>query len=227
MSAWHQTNVPLGDRCRANFSVLGVTRGFDSYVSHHNEAEGLATQGGPVRTRTARRCSFIGTLAVAALLATPIPAGAAANVGGGAGTFTGNPAFAPTADDPTNPAIGAQGGVLVVTGPADRTLVLLVLRGLPGGRSFGAHVHRDPCSTSFGGPHYQAPDPMNPTPANADESHEVWLDFTTNPAGHARSLAVVPFEVLPGARSVIIHQGDHTMSGGAAGQRLACLDINV
>jgi len=180
-----------------------------------------------VRTSTARRWTLVGALAASSLVVNVDGAGANANVGGGAGAFTANPAFAPSVGDPTNPAAGAQGAVLVVSGPAHRTLVLLLVKGLPAGRSFGAHVHRDPCSSAFGGPHYQAPDPSTPTAANADERHEVWLDFTANPGGNSRSLAVVPFEILPGARSVVIHQADHTMTGGTAGQRLACLDITV
>ena len=180
-----------------------------------------------MRASTARRWTLIGALAAGLLVVNADRAGANANVGGGAGPFTANPAFAPSVADPTNPAAGAQGLVIVVSVPAHRTLVLLVVKGLPAGRSFGAHVHRDSCSSAFGGPHYQAPDPTTPTTANADENHEVWLDFTTNPAGNSRSLAVAPFEILPGARSVVIHQADHTATGGTAGQRLACLDIAV
>jgi Cu-Zn family superoxide dismutase len=63
--------------------------------------------------------------------------------------------------------------------------------------------------------------------ANADALHEVWLDFTTNAEGRGRSQTVVPFEVLSGSRSVVIHQNAHTAVGGTAGQRLACLDIAV
>ena len=180
-----------------------------------------------MRASTARRWTLVGALVAGLLVVNADRAGANANVGGGAGPFTGNPAFAPSVADATNPAAGAQGVVIVVSVPAHRTLVLLLVRGLPAGRSFGAHVHRDSCSSAFGGPHYQAPDPTTPTTANADENHEVWLDFTTNPAGNSRSLAVAPLKIPPGARSVVIHQADHTAAGGTAGQRLACLDIAV
>ena len=116
---------------------------------------------------------------------------------------------------------------VVNDGEGGQTLVSLEVDGLPAGRSFGAHLHRDSCSSAFGGPHYQAPDPANPVPANADADHEVWLDFTTNAAGRGRALARVPFEVQPGARAVVIHQGEHTMAGGTAGQRLACIDVGI
>jgi Cu-Zn family superoxide dismutase len=158
-----------------------------------------------------------------------LPASAqGAHVAEASGPFTPNPGFVANATDPSvNPAIGAEGRVHLVVGADGRTIATLHVSGLPAGRSFASHLHRDPCSTSFGGPHYQAP---TGTPAgNADPDHEVWLDFTTNAAGNARSHAVVPFEVSPGARSVVIHQGDATGPGGVVvpSQRLACLDVTV
>ena len=94
---------------------------------------------------------------------------AGAGVSIGAGTFTPNPAFVANELDAVNPAIGATGRVhVVVNGGQDgQTLVTLHVEGLPSGRSFGAHLHRDSCSSAFGGPHYQAPDPANPVSANA------------------------------------------------------------
>ncbi len=161
------------------------------------------------------------------LLTTTLPAGA--TVASETGPFIANPAFVPNAADLVNPAIGVTGRVHLVVngGRGGQTLVSLHVDGLPSGRSFGAHLHRDSCSSAFGGPHYQAPDPEHPVATNADADHEVWLDFTTNAAGRGRSQAVVPFEVQGGPRSVVIHQGDHTMAGGTAGQRLACLNLTV
>jgi Cu-Zn family superoxide dismutase len=141
------------------------------------------------------------------------------------GTFTANPAFVPSSALPVNPTIGAEGHIHVTDANAGRTIVSLHVEGLPANRSFAAHLHRDPCSSAFGGPHYQAP---TGTPAGlADPDHEVWLDFTTNAAGNAHTNVVVPFDILPGARSVVIHQEPHTGTGGAAGQRLACLDVTI
>jgi hypothetical protein len=37
----------------------------------------------------------------------------------------------------------------------------------------------------------------------------------------------VPFKVIEGARSVVVHQGAMTLPGGGAGQRLACLDLGI
>ena len=177
-----------------------------------------------MRTQTRSRVVGVGvTLAIGLLAATAVPAGA-----GGTSAFTPNPSFVPSVSDEVNPAADASGRVaLVVEGSRSSSHVMLHVEGLAPGRSFGAHLHRDPCASAFGGPHYQAPDPAHPVAANADTDHEVWLDFTTNAAGRGRAHAAVPFVVQPGPRSVVIHQADHTMPGGAAGQRLACLDISV
>jgi len=179
----------------------------------------------------ARRASLALAVASAGLLAFgALPASAhGAHVASASGTLIPNPGFVPNATDPSvNPiSATAEGRVHLVVGADGRTIVTLNVAGLPAGRSFAAHLHRDGCATGFGGPHYQAP---TGTPAgNADPEHEVWLDFTTNAAGNARSLAVVPFEVLAGTRSVIIHQGDETGPGGVVvpSQRLGCLDVTI
>jgi Cu-Zn family superoxide dismutase len=175
-------------------------------------------------TRHAAFALVVGTTGLIAIGAAPANADGAIS-GRASGTFTSNPDFVPTETDPLNPTIGAEGSVQLVAGAAGRTIVSLHLQGMPADRSFGAHLHRDRCAAAFGGPHYQAP---TGTPAgNADPQHEIWLDVTTNAAGNAQSHAEVPFEVQRGARSVVIHQGEHTLPGGGAGQRLACLDLSV
>jgi superoxide dismutase, Cu-Zn family len=183
-----------------------------------------------MRSATRGRAAWMGVaLAIGVAVATA-PAGAdGAVVSSAVASLTPNPAFAPNATDAVNPAVGADARVHVVAndGRGGQTLVTLDIEGLPAGRSFGAHLHRDSCSSSFGGPHYQAPDPANPVAANADADHEVWLDFTTNASGRGRALAVVPFEVQVGARAVVLHQGEHTMAGGTAGQRLACINVSI
>jgi Cu-Zn family superoxide dismutase len=172
-------------------------------------------------------------VAAAALLAVgALPAAAeGAHVASASGALTLNPGFVPNATDPTGNPIPAtaEGRVHLVIGANGRTIATLHVEGLPPDRSFAAHLHRDACSASFGGPHYQVPNPASPVPAFADAEHEVWLDFTTNAAGNARSRAEVPFEVLSGARSVVIHQGDSTGPGGVVtpSQRLACLNVTI
>ena len=168
-----------------------------------------------------------GATIVIGLLASVASAGA--NVAIADGSFTANPGFIADATDATNPAIGATGQVHLVGngGDGNKSIVTLHVDGVPAGRSFGAHLHRDSCATAFGGPHYQAPDPANPVPAHADAEHEVWLDFSANAAGRGGSKATVSFEVFSGMRSVVIHQGAQTLPGGTAGQRLACLDFGI
>lgn len=183
-----------------------------------------------MRARTWRRAGWVGAALAISGGAWMAPAGAdGANVASVSGSLTPNPAFVANATDSVNPTIGADARVHVVVnhGADGKTLVNLHVDGLPAGRAFGAHLHRDGCATSFGGPHYQAPDPAAPVAANADPDHEVWLDFTTNAQGRGRALAAVPFEVQPGSRAVVIHQGAHTMTGGTAGQRLACIDVSI
>ncbi len=180
-----------------------------------------------MRTRMRMAGIAVGGTLLIGLLASM--ASADANVALAAGPLTPNPGFAANDIDATNPTIGATGRVhLVVNGGHGGTsIVTLHLDGLPANRSFAAHLHRDSCASAFGGPHYQAPDPVNPVAANADADHEIWLDFATNRAGRGTSKAAVSFQVLSGSRSVIVHQGDHTLVGGTAGQRLACLDLGV
>ena len=148
-----------------------------------------------------------------------------ADVASASGALIPNPDFRPNTTDLVNPAIGGEARVHLVVGADGRTLVTLHVKGLPASRSFAAHLHGDACTPSFGGPHYQAP---SGSPAGqANREHEIWLDFTTNAAGNGRSLALVPFEVHTGARSVVIHQAAQTGSDGTAGQRLACINVTV
>ena len=90
------------------------------------------------------------------------------------------------------------------------------------GRTFGAHVHQSPCGTdgSAAGGHYQHA-------ATGDlEGREVWLDFTVNRAGNGHAEARRPWAVDQSSpRSVIIHAAP-TASDGAAGARLACIDLD-
>jgi Cu/Zn superoxide dismutase len=90
------------------------------------------------------------------------------------------------------------------------------------GRTFGAHVHQSPCGTegSAAGGHYQH------GPSGDLEGREVWLDFTVNGAGNGHAEARRPWAVDQSTpRSVIIHAAP-TASDGAAGARLACIDLD-
>lgn len=147
--------------------------------------------------------------------------------------------FAPEARAITyNPSlvpIGAQASVLAVSGPHG-TIVSLLPQGLVPNRAYGAHVHTRTCgpSPSDSGPHYQnIPDPHQPStdPAYANPANEIWLDFTTDPAGNAVAMTKVDWTFTERhAHSVVIHE-HHTHTGegeaGVAGARLACLKVEL
>lgn len=132
-------------------------------------------------------------------------------------------------------AIPSGSRVTVVESPgAGTTRVELRLDGVQPNRTFGAHVHTQPCGSTpeASGPHYQnVKDPQQPStdPAYANPLNEVWLDFTTDARGGAHSSATVAWRFRPGeARSVVIH--DHATDttpghAGTAGARLACVNV--
>ena len=94
----------------------------------------------------------------------------------------------------------------------------------PAGTKFGAHVHEKACGTEGGaGPHYNH-DPGGDGPL---KNREVWLDFTVNANGSGHAVATRSFEVPDRAnRSVIIHVMPTEHGTGAAGARLACIDLD-
>ena len=96
------------------------------------------------------------------------------------------------------------------------------LPGLPPDREFGSHVHALPCGQNAAGGHYRN-DPAGP--ATAD--NEIWLDFATTSAGTGNSQAVAAFLLRPnGAHAVVIHDHETDPVTGAAGPKLACVDVN-
>lgn len=117
------------------------------------------------------------------------------------------------------------------------TVVTLHVEGLLPNRSYGAHAHTGPCTTtaSVAGPHYQDQlDPVKPStdPTYANPDNEIWLDLRTGPNGTGRAQARVDWQFRPaGARSVVIHaRTTSTGAGGpgtagTAGPRVACLTV--
>ena len=129
-----------------------------------------------------------------------------------------------------NPITGGEARVHSVTTPSGKTTVTLHVSGLPANRSFGSHVHKLACNDNKAGGHYQNVPAVPPTSVNdpsvANPENEVWLDFTTNAAGNGEAHAEVDFAFrADGANAVIIHD-HHTESGGVAGAKLACLNVN-
>lgn len=124
-----------------------------------------------------------------------------------------------------NPFADASAVVHVVHTGNGRTHVTLHVRGVDAqpGRIFGAHVHQLPCGTSGAqaGPHY-----AHEGATGSLEQREVWLDFAINAAGAGDAEAKRPWPLDESSpRSVIIH-AQPTDGAGAAGARLACIDLD-
>jgi Cu-Zn family superoxide dismutase len=120
----------------------------------------------------------------------------------------------------------ARARVHVVRTGSGGTHVTLHVTGVAGaaGRTFGAHVHQRPCGPSGGaaGPHYQHAGAVGDL-----EQRELWLDFTVNAAGNGHAVAVRPWALDESSpRSVIVHALATDPVSGAAGARLACIDLD-
>jgi Cu/Zn superoxide dismutase len=110
------------------------------------------------------------------------------------------------------------------------------------GAEFGAHLHTDECDpTDFGdpladpvikpglkaGPHYNHTrilgDPIIISPKT-----EVWFDIVSDENGTTSYQAAVPFvPVDEGTMSVVIHLLSTNPATGGAGDRQACVPLNV
>lgn len=107
----------------------------------------------------------------------------------------------------------------------------LRVAGFPASRDFGVHLHKLACSDNKGGGHYQhmaAPtmDEIN-TPTYANTSNEAWLDFTTAADGSAKVETTQSWLPRSGeAMSIVIH-AMKTDVNGRAGDKLACLPMNL
>jgi len=126
----------------------------------------------------------------------------------------------PYGDGTANPADGGSAAVHSVTTASGQTIVTLHVQGLAPNREDGAHAHVLGCNVSQAGGHYQN------VPGTATPANEIWLDFTTNSAGNGSAQTRVNWTFrTDGANAVVIH--DHaTDSAGAAGPKLACLDVD-
>jgi Cu-Zn family superoxide dismutase len=190
----------------------------------------------------------VAVILAAVLMAGPAGCGSAEDTGGvgggtGAGETTTNGTFAPYRDgavavsyDPALVPEGATAAVTVTETDAGTTVTLEVA-GLRPARAYGAHLHTKPCGAAptDAGPHLQhEPDPaasVSPPsvdPSYANPANEVWLDFTTDGSGAARSAATLGWRFDPAPRSLVIH-ADTTKTApgvaGTAGARAACLSL--
>jgi superoxide dismutase, Cu-Zn family len=134
---------------------------------------------------------------------------------------------------------GAKARVQAVYNAAGDSIVTLHVTGLLPDRTYGAHAHVNACGLTgaAAGPHFQYvvdPEPgVSDDPAYANPSNEIWLDVHTDENGNGAAQTRVPWQFTPERRpgSVMIHElptGTGAMGGGvagAAGKRLACVDV--
>lgn len=174
-------------------------------------------------------------LAAATALVVAAPA-IADSVSRASGDVTRYPGQSPAADAPE----GATARVQSVATSDGRTIVTLHVKGFEPLTRYGAHAHTQPCGDPAtdpkglaAGPHFQHdvdPAPPSVDPAYANPENEIWLDFSTNPAGNGRAKSVVDWQFSPErrAKSVIIHErqtSTETGKHGTAGKRVACLNV--
>lgn len=128
-------------------------------------------------------------------------------------------------DGSPNPAMGITGSAKAIETAPGKMRVELSVGGLPPNRAFGSHLHKLSCEDTMAGGHYQHnPSTTTPTdPDFANNTNEVWLDFTTDATGKATSQASVDWVPAKGAAKAIIVHAMMTITGGVAGPRLACL----
>jgi superoxide dismutase, Cu-Zn family len=131
--------------------------------------------------------------------------------------------------DPAGPAKGIMGMAAAYDIGGGSTRYYLVVSGLAPMFAYGAHVHKLACADMMAGGHYQNVPPMGDAAANdpavATAANEVWLDFTTDAMGAATKELFSTFRPRAGeAKSIVVH-AMMTGAGGAAGAKLACLNI--
>jgi len=153
-----------------------------------------------------------GTLAVAAMLvvlmAAPLSAQGAEVTKGSLESFaagTGDVAYG-----------DIEGKATMIRTAAGETIVVVTVRGLIPGETYGSHVHEAPCDGGAGG-HYSFGDVV---PGGALDGSEIWPGpFTANAAGHAVGWTIVGATAEPTAVSVVIH------APGSPGAKIACADL--
>lgn len=130
--------------------------------------------------------------------------------------------------DAVDPALDdATARVQVVPTP-EATIVTLQVTGIDralAGRTLGAHLHVGGCRAGDAAGtagHYNSTGGTT-----VSSTTEVWLDFAVTPGGTGHSVARVPFTVPAGAaKSVVVH-AEPTAPSGAAGAKLACLEVDL
>ena len=130
------------------------------------------------------------------------------------------------------PLDGARAMAIMVGLNSSRfTLLVTGIDESAAGRTFGAHLHLGPCvegdySGAIGLAHYNTDVLASVTPPDISPQTEAWLDFEANSVGVGSIKVSVPFIPEPGGRSIVIH-ANRTAPDGKAGDRLACLPLDI
>jgi Cu-Zn family superoxide dismutase len=106
-------------------------------------------------------------------------------------------------------------------------------------RTYGAHLHVNPCGTDpeAAGPRFQynvdpaATKSPSVDPRYANPQNEVWLDFTTDASGNASVTTEQPWALTADRQphSMVVHaEKTHTGAGNvdSAGTRVSCLTLS-
>jgi superoxide dismutase, Cu-Zn family len=177
--------------------------------------------------KTTSRIRFCSVLA---LLLAPLP-GCGANAEEEGQVIAMGMALQVYTDVPSNPVPAGASATGTAWDEAGSLKLALRVAGFPAGRDFGAHLHKLACDNNKAGGHYQhmaAPtmEDVN-TPTYANTSNEAWLDFTTGADGSAEIDTTQSWLPRSGeAMSIVIH-AMKTDANGRAGDKLACLPMNV
>jgi superoxide dismutase, Cu-Zn family len=92
------------------------------------------------------------------------------------------------------------------------------------GNTYPVHLHKSECVAGNPGAaegHYNDDEENGATEWDVTNKNEVWLTFTVNSEGNARSTARVEFVPKPDERSIVIHSDE------AGAPRLACLPFKI
>jgi Cu-Zn family superoxide dismutase len=144
--------------------------------------------------------------------------------------YAANPARAMEANPIANTATAAATAWKV----GSKLKLALSVAGMPAKRTFGSHLHKFTCDNMKAGGHYQnnpwpTTNPMSSAndPVYANPENEAWLDFTTDDGGKATKEVTSNWLPRAGeAKSIIIHDMA-TAEGGKAGDKLACLPLDL
>jgi Cu-Zn family superoxide dismutase len=119
------------------------------------------------------------------------------------------------------------GRAQLVRVPSGRTLLMVQVRGLAPGHTYGVHLHNDACSALSG--HYKHDAAGPATPPNelwaSSNAANAQAGITANAAGNAAGNGVAPWIARSTARSVVLHTDAQHGGTPAGGTRLACADL--